>query len=83
MKVQQTHNPLKSVNLTFPILAFGLIAGFCAFKIITGHQHMESWRLICFAIGGSILFASSVFLIFFQIKHLRKKTANSYKNWRP
>lgn len=42
MKVQQTHNPLKSVNLTFPILTFGLIAGFCAFKIITGPQHMES-----------------------------------------
>lgn len=77
MKVQQTHNPLKSVNLTFPILAFGLIAGFCAFKIITGHQHMESWRLICFAIGGMIFLTFSILLIFFQIKHLRKKAGSS------
>jgi len=76
MKRQQTHNPLKSVNLTFSILTFGLVSAFCAFKIITGYQHMESWRLICFGIGGMIFLAFSILLIFFQIKHLRNKAAS-------
>lgn len=72
------HKPIfKFMNLGYPLTVFGAGSFFCFYRLVTGYNEMETWRLVCFATGGGILFSSLVFLLVFIIRNQKNKAARS------
>lgn len=63
------HNTiLRTINFVYPLTIFGAGAAFSFYKLIASNGEMETWRKLCFIIGGSIFLFCFIFFLVFTLK---------------